>query len=197
MYFENNHLKDVNRIDGVRVLTQIQEFMKELKCDPEQFNERIIFMSMFNDIVWGAQGNEEKCKSNVHEVADSVRRFLRGHWSFLGPGSEKKWYGTYSDKPDRAWDTTDEDLMLEFAETTRPMLRASSALERGELRSKGGSKKIIHFNVSEQNVQLILRTVMSDNQLSIYEAVAYIYIYICTEVSKDTLASGKPEAHAA
>ena len=187
----------MNRIDGVRVLTQIQEFMKELKFDPEQFNERIIFMSMFNamfnDIAWGAQGNEEKCKSNVHEVADSGRSFLRGHWSFLGPGSEKKWYGTYSDKPDGAWDTTAEDLMLEFAETTRPMFRASSALERGELRSKGGSKKTIHFNGSEQNVDLILRTVMSANQLSIYGALAYI----CTEVSKDTLASGKPEAHAA
>ena len=35
------------------LLTQIQEFMKEQKCDPEQFKGRIIFMSMFNDIVWG------------------------------------------------------------------------------------------------------------------------------------------------
>ena len=63
-------------------------------------------------------------------------------------------------------------MMLEFAETAHPMFRASSALERGELRSKGGGKKTIHFNGSEQNVELILRTVMSANQLSIFGAVA-------------------------
>ena len=31
---------------------QIQEFMKEQRCDPEHFKGRIIFMSMFNDIIW-------------------------------------------------------------------------------------------------------------------------------------------------
>ena len=49
--------------------------------------------------------------------------------------------------------------MLEFAETIHPLFRASSALERGELRSKAGDKKTIHFNGSEQNVELILRTI--------------------------------------
>ena len=34
------------------LLEQIQEFMKEQKCDPEQFKDRIIFMSMFTDILW-------------------------------------------------------------------------------------------------------------------------------------------------
>ena len=43
------------------LLKQIQEFMKEQKCDPEQFKGRIIFMSMFNDIVWGEKENGEKC----------------------------------------------------------------------------------------------------------------------------------------
>ena len=82
-------------------------------------------------------------------------------------------------------------MMRELAETIHPIFRASSAFERGNY--KGGGKKTIHFNGSEQNVELILRTVMSANELSIYGAVAYI----CTEVSKDTLALGKSEAHAA
>ena len=51
--------------------------------------------------------------------------------------------------------------MLELTETIHPMFRASSVLERGELRSKGGSKKTIHINGSEQNVELILRTIIS------------------------------------
>ena len=28
-----------------------------------------------------------------------ARKFAQGHWSFLGPGSEKKWYGTHENKP--------------------------------------------------------------------------------------------------
>ena len=59
-------------------------------------------------------------KSIAHEVADYARRFPRGQWSFLGPGSEKKWYGTYSDKPDGIWDKTAEKMMLEVAETIPP-----------------------------------------------------------------------------
>ena len=77
----------------------------------------------------------------------------------------------------------------------KPFIHCSvlSALERRELRSKEGSKKTFHFNGSEQNVDLIMRTLMSANQLSVYGAVTDI----CTEVSKDTMGSGKPEAHAA
>ena len=63
-------------------------------------------------------------------------------------------------------------MMLNFAETIDPMFRASSALERGELRSKARGKKTIHFNGSEQKVELIPRTMVSANQLSVYGAVA-------------------------
>ena len=82
-------------------------------------------------------------------------------------------------------------MMLELVEIIHPMFRASSAFERGELRSKVGGKKTIHFNGSEQNVELILRTIFSANQLIIYGAAADM----CGEVSKDTTTSEKPEAH--
>ena len=52
------------------LLEQIQKFMKERQCDPEQLEGRIIFMTMFNDITWGEKENAEKCKSNSHEVAN-------------------------------------------------------------------------------------------------------------------------------
>ena len=56
-------------------------FQKEfLQCEPEQFNDRIVLMSMYNDIVWGEKGNTEECVQNS--------RFPRGRWSLLGPGSE-------------------------------------------------------------------------------------------------------------
>ena len=63
-------------------------------------------------------------------------------------------------------------MMLNFAESGQPIFRATSALERGELRSKGKGKKSIHFNGSEENIELILRTIISVNHLSVYGAVA-------------------------
>ena len=62
--------------------------------------------------------------------------------------------------------------MLNFAESGHPVFRATGALERGELKSKGGEKKSIHLNGSEETVELILRTVISANQLSTHGAVA-------------------------
>ena len=44
------------------ILKEIQNTMGELLCDPADFKDRIIFMSMFNDIVWDARGNEELCE---------------------------------------------------------------------------------------------------------------------------------------
>ena len=94
----------------------------------------------------------KKSEHNSPTVANYARRFHRGRWSFLGPGSEKKWHRTCSDKLDGVWDRTGEQMMMNFAETSHPIFRASSALERGELRSKAKGKKSIHFNGSEENI---------------------------------------------
>ena len=76
-YSENNHFKDMNRIDGVPtefewkifpgitalgLLEKIQKLLTDLQCEPEHFKGRTIFMSMFNDIVWDAKGNKEQCE---------------------------------------------------------------------------------------------------------------------------------------
>ena len=34
------------------LLEEIQKLMKGVQCEPEHMNDRIIFMSMFNDLVW-------------------------------------------------------------------------------------------------------------------------------------------------
>ena len=146
--------------------------MRELQCEPENFTGRIIFMSMFNDIVWDHKGNNEMCENNSKTIQKYARRFPRGHLSFLGPGSEKKWYGTHDHKPDGSWDRTAQKMLLNFAETMHPIFRGTSALERVDLRSKGGGEKSIHFNGSTQNIELLLQMVISVNQLTIYGAVA-------------------------
>ena len=52
-------------------------------------------MSVFNDIGW--KKNDDNCISNAEKVKNYTKRFLPGHWTFLGPGSEKKWYGSSYD----------------------------------------------------------------------------------------------------
>ena len=143
---------------------------------------------MYNDIVWGEKGNTEKCVQNCITVANYARKFLPGHWSFLGPGSEKKWYGTYSEKWNGEWDKTAEVMMLRLhSESRHPIFRATSDLGRGELRSKEKGKKSFHCNGSEETIDLILRTIISVNQLSIYGAVSDL----CKELSEASEAAGK------
>ena len=71
------------------ILIEIQKMMAELKCEPEQFQGRIIFMSMYNYITWRTPGNEENCVANSLYVATFAQRFPFGCWSYLGPGCEK------------------------------------------------------------------------------------------------------------
>ncbi len=48
--------------------------LTEPQCELEQFKDRIIFMSMYNDIVWWEQRNTEKWEKSV-TVANFTRRF--------------------------------------------------------------------------------------------------------------------------
>ena len=87
-------------------------------------------MSMFNDIVWDVPGNDEICENNSETIKQYARGFPRGHWSYLGPGSEKKWYGTYDRKPDGSWDRIVEKMLLNFAGSGHSIFRCTSASER-------------------------------------------------------------------
>ena len=92
-YLETRYLKELDRIDEesmefewklfpgfttLGILSEIQKMMSELKCEPEQFQGRIIFMSMYNDIEWRTKGSEENCIANSVNVATYVRRFPQG-----------------------------------------------------------------------------------------------------------------------
>ena len=129
-------------------------------------------MPMYNDIVLGEKENNEVCIANPRTAAGYARRFANGHWSFLGPGSETKWYGTHTYKPNEEWDNVAEIMMINLCESGHPVFRGSSALEREDLKSRGKGKSSIHSNGSDETVEVVLRTIISVNQLSIYGAVA-------------------------
>ena len=97
-------MKDLSRTDGepmefewkvfsgfttLGILEEIQHFMKEIQCEPCQCTTTL----------YGRTRKHRTCENNSVTVANYARRFPRGRWLFLGLGSEKKWYGTYSDKP--------------------------------------------------------------------------------------------------
>ena len=143
-----------------------------------------------NDIAWDAKGNDELCVNNSKTIKEYARRFPRGHWSSLGPGSEKKWYGTFDGKPDGSWNRTAEKMLQNFKDSGHPIFRCTSPLERGEFRSKAGGKTTIHFNGSTENTELLLQMVISVNQLSLCWAVADMI----AELPVDQRAPGKPVA---
>ena len=57
---------------------------------PENFPQRIVFMSMFNDIIWRDTKNQLTCSENSTMVIEYAKSFALGRWSFLGPSSETK-----------------------------------------------------------------------------------------------------------
>ena len=108
-----------------------------------------------------------------------AKRFPAGRWSFLGPGSETKWYSTFNERPGREWDNVAELMMIKFGESGHPVFRATSPLSRGTLKSKGGGQLSIHFCADGDTIESVFRTIISVNQLSIYGAVSDV----CEEYS--------------
>ena len=117
-----------------------------------------------------------------------ARRFGVGQWSFIGPGSEKKWYSA-ENSPQGAWDNIAEEMLLEFAESGHPIFRATTPLSRGQLKSKGRGKLSIHFTADLDTVDTIFRIILSVNQLSVNGAVAAL----CEEFDSHQDGSGEPE----
>ena len=133
---------------------KVNDLLSRLGETPETFTGRILFMSMFNDISCGTRDNEQECLTNARLVSLYARRFGKGQWSFVGPGSEKKWYSMEENSPQGIWDHIAEKMLLEFAESTCPIFRATTPLSRGQLHSKGHGKLSIHYAATQETLQL-------------------------------------------
>ena len=88
-----------------------------------------------------------------------ARRFGIGPWSFIGPGSEKKWYSS-ENSPQGAWG---QHCGTDVAGICRKVdilfSRATTPLSMGSLKSKGRGKLSFHFAADQDT---------SDNNLSHY-----------------------------
>ena len=171
------------RTDGIRVekfpgfptlgiLNEIQNMMAELKCEHEQFQGRIIFMFMFNDIFWRTPGNEENYVANSSECCDMCQKVsigmlvTSGTWLWEKSGMELTSTSQVVNGTEllKSWLSISLSADIQY-------FRPPALWEQENWKSKGGGKKTLHYNGSEENVELILRTLVSVNQLSIYGAV--------------------------
>ena len=66
--------------------------------------------------------------SNSEKVKNFAQRFLRGHWTFLGPGDEMKRYGTHGYTPEGKWDSTAKQMVKRFEESGHPVHKSISVL---------------------------------------------------------------------
>ena len=166
---------------------KISNLLSSLGQTPETFTGRIPLMSMFNDISCDRYDNKDECLKNEDFVKTYAKRFGIGQLSFIGPGSEKKWYPS-ENSPQGEWDHIAEEMLLRFAESGHPIFRSTTPLSKGKLKRKGKGKVSIHFSADQDTVDTIYRIVLSVNQLSVYGAVAAI----CDECESHPDSTGQP-----
>ena len=157
----------------LQLCEKINDLLSNLGQTPETFTGRILFMSMFNDISCDGKGNEEECVANSGVVKVLARGFGIGQWSFIGPGSEKKWDSS-ENSPQGAWDNIAEQMLLEFAESGHPTFRATTPLSRGILKSKGRGKLSIHFAADGDTTDTIYRIILSISSVSTEQWQLYV-----------------------
>ena len=154
---------------------QLSEEVKSLPYrlgeTPENFTGRILVMSMFNDISCGTRDNEEECLANARLVSMYSRRFGKGKWSLIGPGSEKKWY-CCEVSPQGIWNKTAERMLLEFAESGCPIILLRLYCPEVNLKTKDMVNCRFIFGATQETIETIFRMIVSANQLSLYGAVA-------------------------
>ena len=120
--------------------------------------------------------NDETCVSNAEKVKNNATRLLEWHWTFLGPGSEEKWYGSSDHARKWQWNCTAAKMVQRFKETGHLVFKSISALSRGILKQMNGKTSI---------TELLFQTIHSVNQLSVYGAVAnWCYLFGSTEEEK-------------
>ena len=48
--------------------------------------------------------NEDSCALTPRKIKEYASNFNDGHWAFLGPGEESKWYQGYAAENGGKWD---------------------------------------------------------------------------------------------
>ena len=115
--------------DTLQFNDKVKDLLSDLGETTETFHRKnSFFMSMFNDISCGTKNKERENLASAKVVFIYAKKFGKGQRSFIGPGSEKKWYSMEEDSPQGIWDHIAEKMLLEFANSTCPIFRATTPI---------------------------------------------------------------------
>ena len=90
-------------------------------------------------------------EGKIHHAYPLMPRvFLPDAGHFSAPGDEERCCGTLSCNPERKRKNTFKIMMKEFADSGLPVLRFSSPLSIGSMRTKAVEDHTIHFNVLQE-----------------------------------------------
>ena len=136
---------------AVGSLREIQKRMTVRGTRPEEFEDRIIFMSMFNGIDWTENGYYEGWYSNAETVREHARTFPLVQWSSLGLGEEEKWHGTQISKFEGQWSSTANVMVsLQFPRQRSSILQSFQSVGSGILeKTKVGKYDSLQCGSSE------------------------------------------------
>ena len=112
--------------------------------------------------------------SNANLVSPYAKRFGKGQWSFIGPGSEKKWYSISEDSPQGEWDNMAERMMWNSQTADIQFSVLQVHCPEVDFDFKGHGKLSIHYCADVETIETIFRIIVSANQLSLYGAIAEI-----------------------
>ena len=141
--------------------------------NPESFDERIIFTSMFKHTEWTKEGNTETCLHNAKEVTTCATEFKPGHWCFLGPASENTWWNANSNESQGTWNII-KLLMVDMFEchTSHPIFPATEPLFAWTVEER---KEHLPFQSTFDNKKILIKTVLSSNVFCIYNRMCQWY----------------------
>ena len=132
----------------------LQKIQKDLhrNTEPENFEGRIILMSMFNDIEWTKRGNSENCILNS-ENQGVCEEILARTLDIPRPWRRIGWYGTLRYTPEGTWDSIASLMVERFKKSGHPVLKGISALSHGVLGRKN-NRDTTNFDADASNDSL-------------------------------------------
>ena len=132
--------------------------------------------------------NDERCVNNSKKI-EHAKRFLRGHWSFLGLGIRKEVVRNFRLQTWCILESNGDEKCCWISKIVLQYFDVP-AICWEQFRSKGGGKTTIHYNGSIKILGLLLQMIIAVNQLSLYGAVADMI----AELPVGQRAPGKPVA---
>ena len=135
------------------------------------------------------KANKEECLANARVVKVLAKKFGIGRWSFIGPGSDKKWYSTEENSPQGAWDHIAGRNAVGIRRKRTSYFPCKDSIVQGKSHKQRTRKTVDTFAADYSTIETIFCMFVSVNQLSVYGEVANI----CEEFEAHQDRSGQPD----